>query len=375
MPAGKGGPVGRGRRVRGLVRWTSVLLAAATLACSLPGSAAPARFSPTNCGAPTKTPFVVPSYKGLDYETPPTINGEYAGVEWLRKGSGRNANRQFENTFPALQADLDFIKRNDLGLLMRLFLGLDQAMVWNPETGFVRFDGQALDNFQRVLDLFAAHGMKVIVVLFDEEVQGSSGTFRYQALDGRHESMRSNYLRAVDIFMRRFGANPAVAGWDLFNEAYNSIGRDGRSPFGNYSNQTVHAWLHDLYSTAKCAASGAWLTVSDSTELYPSQDPDLSKLEDSVDFYDIHVYDDHPGLPDWRSILHKPYIVGEAGADEATDHYRDQKINAPVVSYLLQHGRQVGVQAVLALSAQSNIYPTDRSRLTATGKVISDFDR
>jgi hypothetical protein len=356
---------------------TGLLAASALLACSSSGSSTSstpqaASSTPASSCRPASQPaFSLPSYKGLNYGVPNTVSGDYVGVEWLRTGEGDDS--PFDKTYPALQADLAFIKQHNLGRTMRLFLGIDQTMVWNDRDGFVRFDPVALDNFQRALDAFAAQGMKVIVVLFDEEEQDSIGTFRYQALDGHHPTMRANYLRAIDTFLKRFGSNPTVAAWDLFNEAYNSLGTDGGIKTPGYPRETVHAWLHDLYVTAKCAAPNAWFTNSDSTELYGKDNPDLSKLDDSLDFYDIHVYDDNPELPDWKSLLHKPYIIGEAGANDQNNHYRDQTINPRVVGYLLQHGQQAGVRAVLAHSADDNVYPRNRSGLTPTGKVISAF--
>jgi Cellulase (glycosyl hydrolase family 5) len=362
-----------GRRLAALSAFVLVgLLAGSALAgCSTPGSNRTSSTPPPACRPVSRPAFALPSLKGLNYGTPYTVSGDYVGVEWLRTGQGDNS--PFEQTYPALQADLAFIKQHNLGRVMRLFLGIDQTMVWNDQDGFVRFDDKALDNFQRALDLFDAQGMKVIVVLFDEEEQDSIGTFRYAALDGHHPNMRSNYLRAIDIFLKRFGASSTVTGWDLFNEAYNSLGQDGGNPKPGYSSETVHTWLHDLYVTAKCAAPNAWFTNSDATELYGKAHPDVLKLEDSVDYYDIHVYDDHPQLPDWRSLLHKPYIIGEAGANDQNNHYRDQRINPDVVSYLLGHAQQAGVKAVLAHSADDNVYPRDRSGLTPTGQVISAF--
>lgn len=327
------------------------------------------------CASPPSQPstFSPASYKGLDYEFPTDAKGSYVGTEWLRAGN-------WPQTSKRLDADLSFLQRNHMGSVLRVFVGLDQLMVWDKNTGFVRYDQNALKRFDEALHIFQRHGFQLVLVLYDQEVQSSAGNFHFAALDGKHPEMRANYLRATYQFMQRYGSTPGVLGWDLFNEAYNSLGADGGVPrppasdpvSPNYSDSVVHAWLRDLYTTAKCAAPNAWLTVSDTTEIYGHQHPDLSRYADCVDFYDIHVYDDQPQLQDWSAQLHKPVIVGEAGADEGSDHYDDQAYNAGVVRSILDQGQQYHVGPVLAHSDGSNVF-TVNGRLTATGQVISSY--
>jgi len=325
---------------------------------------------------PSPSGFAVPSEAGLNYGFPHTVDGEWVGTEWLRpSSSGESWDVQ---TGPALAADLDFIQRHNLGRVMRLFIGLDQAMVWDPSQGFVGFDEPTLEHFGAALDMLDARGMSAVAVIFDQEQVASSGNFRFAALDGNHPAWRQHYLTAVDTFLRRFGSRRTVIGWDLFNEAYNSLGRDGGLPpplhddpvSPGYSNGAIHAWLADLYRTAKNAAPGAMFTVSDTTELYWNPDPDLSKYQDVVDFYDVHVYDDNPRYPNWRWMLHKPYIVGEAGASTANQHYEDQAINSRAVTYLLDHAQPAGVSFVLV---QGRTFTTDRVSLTPTGTVLAGY--
>jgi len=322
-------------------------------------------------------PLEFPTLKGLNYGVPRAASGAYVSTEWLREET-------WPEVRPAIQADLDFIQRHDLGRVVRLFIGLDQLMVWDERQGFVRFHEPSVRNFEQTLDLFDAHGIKVIAVLFDQEEVGSLGNFRFQALDGRHAQMRQNYLRAAESFLRRFGTRSTVVALDLFNEAYNSLGREGRLPkppadnpvSPNYPTSVVHTWLKDLYRVAKQAAPQAWFTVSDTTELYWKASPDLRKYDGVLDYYDIHIYDDHPHYPDWSGVLRKPYIVGEAAASIDQDHYKDQRINPAVVRYLLEQARPTGVRAVLLQSiAEDNIFPASRQSLTATGKVLSEFGR
>jgi hypothetical protein len=321
---------------------------------------------------PTLPPFGLPSFKGMNYGTPRSADGSYLGTRWLRPGD-----QGWTSAKQALAADLDFIAANDLGRVMRVFIGLDQAMVWDPNQGFVRFDPAALSNLDEALGMFDAHGMKIIAVVFDQEEASSPGNFHYQALDGLHPAMRQDYLRAVDQFMARFGASPVVAGWDLFNEAYGSLGQAGlptppapdpSSP--NYPDSVVHSWVHDLYLHAKCAAPDAWLTVSDTTELYWARAADLTKYDDSVDFYDVHIYDDHPVSVGWKGVLHKPLILGEVGAGVQDHHFEDQRLNPKAVSFWLCTARAEGARAVLAHNDDGVVFPAGRGGLTPTGYVL-----
>jgi len=350
-----------GRVLAGLV--AAGLLAAALGACGGP--------APSSSGAgASRTGFVLPSVKGLNYDGPAGANGQWLGTRWLQPAGWQQAR-------PRLQADLDFIASHSLGQVVRVFIGVDQLMVWNASTGFAGFDAAALKNLDQALDMFDAHHLEVLVVVFDQEEVSSPGNFHFQALDGRHPAMRANYLTAVGQFFQRYGTRPTVAGWDLFNEAYNSIGQEGGLPrppaddpvSPNYPDDTVHAWIRDLYRAAKGAAPQAWLTVSDTTELYWKDPPETARYDGAVDFYDIHVYDDHPSAHDWARTLHKPYVLGEVGGD--IDHgFKDPSTNARVVDFWLSHANQLGIQAVLAHSADNSIYSLRSGALTPTGRVI-----
>ena len=145
------------------------------------------------------------------------------------------------------------------------------------------------------------------------------------------------WRQAVE-FLARFGGDSTIVAWDLFNEAYGSLGPDGghpepqaRDPVSpNYPDEVVHAFLHDLYATAKSAAPRAWFTVSDGN-LYVQPVPDLSRFDDILDFYDVHIYDDQPMFGDLGRKLDKPYMVGEAGASLKGDHLHDQSVEPAVV--------------------------------------------
>lgn len=351
-------------RTMQVVRGFAVLMLGALLLTV--GAAAISVFSTNSAAA-----LLMPSAAGLNYGAPHTLSGGWVGTEWLRPGD-------WQVTQPALAADLDFIQRHNLGKVIRLFVGLDQTMVWKANEGFDGFDEAALENFGAALDMMDARGIKVVAVLYDQEVVGSAGNFHFAALDGKHEIMRRNYLRATDEFLRRFGGRSTVVGWDLFNEAYNSLGQDGHLPAPphadpvspNYSDQVVHDWLKDLYRVAKLAAPTARFTVSDTTEIYWNPDPNLSLYSDVVDFYDVHIYDDHPRYPSSLAQLRKPYIVGEAGASTVNGHYNDQALNSVAVDYLLQHAQAAGASTVLA---QGQAFSSNRDSLTPTGAAVAGF--
>jgi hypothetical protein len=320
-----------------------------------------------------------PTLKGLNYGVPLGRNGAWVGTTWLR--SGTDTNDQWTDVRDQMAGDLAFVRQHHLGRVIRLFVALDQLIQWTDAGDFRGFDETGLANFTRVLSLFAEHDLKMVAVLYDQEVIASPGNFRIQTLDGHHPAMRDGYLRATRLFLQRFGSNPTIIAWDLFNEAYSSLGTDSNLPpppaadptSPGYSEETVHAFLRDLYLVAKQTAPQAWFTVSDAT-LYWKPRPDLRRYADVLDFYDVHVYDDHPTLIDLRGRFDKPFIVGEAGAAVAGHHFRDQTIEPGVVRTLLEAGQVAGALAVLVHSvADQNVFPASHDRLTPTGAVLSGF--
>src|SRR2546430_4351326 len=190
------------RRLRGTAALAGLLVAIlATAACASSGGGGadaplptaqplPAACQPTSRGA-----FQLPSDKGLNYGNPITAKGEWLGSRWLRPDSstqpGWNAAR------PRFQADLDFIASHNLGSVLRLFVTLDQLMVWDEDRGFVRFNDASLANLTQAFEMLDAHHLRVFAVLFAQEVVSSPGNFRFQSLDGSHPAMRACYLRAL----------------------------------------------------------------------------------------------------------------------------------------------------------------------------------
>jgi hypothetical protein len=316
----------------------------------------------------------LPSYKGLNYGVPLTLDGKWVGTGWLRVD-------RWPSVYAAMAADLKFVEAHHLGRVVRLFVALDQLMEWDSRDQFIRFDKDALARLDKAFDLFDAHGIRVIGVLYDQEVQESPGNFRFAAIDGKHPAMRSGYLVATEQFLRRYQQRSTISGWDLFNEAYASLGTSGGRPrppapdpvSPGYPTSLVHDFLRDLYLAAKQAQPDAPLTISDAT-LYWQPQPDLSLYGDILDFYDVHVYDDHPRLTNLRVILNKPFIIGEAGAAVVGNAFTDQTVEPAVIRSILEQGRQAGATAVLVHSiASQNIFPSTRDRLTPAGEVLAEY--
>ncbi|HVS05596.1 MAG TPA: hypothetical protein VHK65_05450 [Candidatus Dormibacteraeota bacterium] len=335
--------------------------------------------SPSGQPAPSSTGPHFASVKGLNYGIPLGLDGRWIGTTWLRSGTGVKDN--WNVAYPQIVADLDFVQQRHLGRVIRLFIGLDQLMEWNDGTGFIGFHEGSLANFQQMVSLFAARDLQMVAVLYDQEETSSPGNFHFEALDGQHAEMRAGYLRATQAFMARFGSEPAIVAWDLFNEAYGSLGPDAGHPpppagdpiSPNFPDSIVHGFLHDLYSAAKAAAPHSWLTVSDGN-LYVQPAPDLSRFDDILDFYDLHIYEDHPALRELRRRLDKPFILGEAGASLKGDHLHDQRIEATAVRDFLDQAIGSGALAVLMHSiSDQNLFLATHDRLTPAGEVLSSF--
>ncbi len=364
-PAGRIGPV-----LAGLL----VLLGVA--ACGQPATGANHQPASPACLSQTSGSLPLRSDRGLNYGAPRGPDGEYLGLTWLRSDMGSDDN--WAQAEQGLQTTLPFIEQQHLGEVLRVFVGLDQIMVWRGDR-FRGLDAAGMDHFRTTLRMFGSHGFQVVVVLFDQEQQSSPGNFRYRALDGRHPRLRAGYLQAARDFVSTFGDDPTIAAWDLFNEPYNSLSRDGGLPTppasdpvtAGLSEGVVHQWLRDLYHTAKCAAPAAWFTFSDATAL-GGHHPDASLYSGCVDFYDVHVYESHPFVPDWKAALGKPFILGEVGAPRVGGGYSfDQGENARVVRFWLSHARQAGASAVLVQDEKGTVYTPNLTSLTPTGAALS----
>jgi hypothetical protein len=367
------------QRARDATLAARLRLLAAPVGLALVGAALVTFVAPSQQYTPRPTSLVFASAKGLNYGIPLARHGDWLGTTWLRSDTGFDDH--WTDAAPQIAADLDFVQQHHLGRVIRVFIGLDQLMEWNDTTGYTGFHEPSVANFERVLSLFGAHGLQMLAVLYDQEERASPGNFHFQALDGHHAGMRAGYLQATQTFLARFASDPTIVAWDLFNEAYGSLGPDAGHPrppapdpvSPNYPDTVVHDFLRDLYMAAKRGAPKAWLTISDGN-LYVQPAPDLSRFDDILDFYDVHIYDDHPALSGLRGALDKPFIIGEAGASLRGNHLHDERIEAGVVRDFLEHGSGAGALTVLIHSiSDQNIFPATHDRLTPAGEVLSGF--
>ena len=366
------------RRCAGRVLGTVLLglmLLLGVAACGLPTPGQTGQAASQSCPSSTSGSLPLTSDKGLNYGTPPGPGGEYLGTTWLRSDMGSDNN--WSRAQVGLKATLPFIEQEHLGRVLRVFVGLDQIMVWN-HGAFQRLDPAGVAHFRTALQLFQSYGFKVIVVLFHQEERASPGNFRYWALDGQHARLRAGYLKAAREFVSAFRDSSTIAAWDLFNEPYNSLSTDGglRTPpapdpvTAGYPEQVVHQWMEDLYHAAKCAAPEDWFTFSDTTALV-GHHPNPALYSNSVDFYDIHMYQPDPYVHNWKSFLKKPFILGEVGAPRPGGSLVDPTLNSRVVHFWLTHARQAGAAAVLVEDDKGAVYTANLTRLTPTGVALS----
>jgi len=280
------------------------------------------------------------SYTGSNYYAPAAKFTHCRRWTWLQATCYRNPMAR-ENVPRQLTSDLRFIVRHQQGTFQRVWISIDELMVWNRRTGFIRYDGQALANVDDALRRFAALGIKVDLVLLQyAKGTGELNQFHPEALDGRHPAMRAGYLRAIKRFIVRLSLDPVVASTvavvDLENEPYFALeeyfqkgrrylGRwtacwNGRQVDSDCVDQTIiHPWLKDLYRVARLASNNFLYTVSDTGRLLQS-DPERQRYWIGmypVDVFDIHMYDDKPALDAARwataSDLPKVWFAGEVG--------------------------------------------------------------
>src|ERR687886_2007124 len=305
------------------------------MACVCLAIAAVATFVYISLSPPSHAALSV-SYTGTNYYAPPEQFTACRHWTWLRASCYRN--REAAQVVPwQVTSDLSFIRRRHQGGFQRVWISLDQLMYWQSNTGYQGYDPQSLANVDDMLRRFAAHGIKVDLVLFSwAHGAGAHYQFHPEALDGNHATMRAHYLQAVRDFVSHLAANPTaaatVAVMDLQNEAYYMLERyfaQGRSHLGTFTHcwvgtavdvrcvdrDIIHPWLTDLYNAAHGAAPRFAYTVSDTTRLL--KDYRYWQGMYPVDVYDIHVYDDapwtHASLYANGLALQKPWFSGEAG--------------------------------------------------------------
>ncbi len=302
-----------------------------------------------------------------------------------------------------LTSDLSFVRRNHLGSFLRVWVSLDQLMLWNRTRGFQGYIPGALQNVDDALRQFAAAGVKVDLVLFVYAPgSGWLNQFHPEALDGQHNAMRANYLRALKLFLRHIASNSTdastVAMMELQTEPYYQLEQYFSNPsnLGSFRNciasgdlvrndcidqRIVHPWLIDLYRTARAASTRFPYTVADTGRLLTQNQNDqrywISMYP--VDVYDIHLYENSPWTDParWRTGLKlpKPWFAGEAGCASGNIACTYNGTSSdPIDTWWLRHLQADGAKAVLLESHVTLwTYPNGpRSQtLTRTGEALA----
>jgi hypothetical protein len=347
-------------------------------------------------------PKMAVSYTGVNYYDPTDFFTKCPDFTWLQASCYASPKRPIPPS-RQLASDLVFVRSSHIGSFMRVWVSLDELMKWDPRNGYLGYDPTALANVDSALSQFAAQGIKVDLVLLVYS-KGSHWLkqFHPEALDGKHETMRSGYLQAVHDFIAHLASNPTakrtVAVMDLQTEPYYQLEQyfndaSHLHAFKSCNNGTgtarndcvdrdiVHPWLLDLYRTARSASTTFNYTFADTGRLLTadrtSQQFWVSMYP--VDVYDIHMYDDTPwnDTPRWASYtnLDKPWFAGEAGcgSGNVACTYNGQRA-LPVDSWWLGHLKSYGAQAVLIESHVTVwMYPNGPSSqtLTPTGQAVA----
>jgi hypothetical protein len=335
-----------------------------------------------------RTPSLGVSYTGLDYYTPTGYWNHCGNWTWLTScyaatpSAGLSPQQQ-------LQSDLAFIQQNHLGQFQRVWVMLDQGIVWSASGDLYEgLDSQYLANLDDALAAFYRAQIRVDLVLLEAE-KGSPDQNQFQphALDGQHARLRAGYLQALKDLAGHLAANTTdsqtVAVVDEMNEAYFQLERFG------LSDDTIHAFLHDAYQALKAGDHALMVTASDTTRLLKNQGVWAPRYDDAVDVYDIHAYSDHPwndaGFWARGRTLTKPWFVGEAGCapgNVGCTYNGMTQCSAPntcalsVDGWWLQHLRDDGAQAVLVEGRQTAwMYPGGPQTATPTlvGRMMQQY--
>ncbi|HZT96487.1 MAG TPA: hypothetical protein VFB34_06585 [Chloroflexota bacterium] len=348
------------------------------------------------------------SYTGLNYYDPTDYFTGCHEWTWLEPRCywtglrGRSDRAQ-------LVSDLNFVRRQRLGSLLRVWVSLDQLMRIGTDGAFAGYQPPALQDVDDMLRQFASHRMRVVLVLLAYSPQsGWLNQFKPWALDGRHPGLRAGYLRAVRLFIRHLAANPGDVHTapiiELQTEPYYQLEQYFADPTklgafascgssidtGPVSNgcidrRIVHPWLVDLYNTARAASKRFLYTEADTGRLLTTNAADqrywISMYP--ADVYDIHAYAGTPWLEAgrWASgrNLPKPWFAGEAGCGSGNIGCTYNGRNAaPVDRWWLEHLRNDGASAVL-LESHVTLwrYPNgpNSQMLTPTGRILACVSR
>jgi hypothetical protein len=344
------------------------------------------------------SPYRLPlAYTGVDYYYPTDYFTGCANFSWLQNQCYDNAALK-DSPRQQLLSDLDFVQASHVAGSMRVWISLDSLMNWNAATGFAGFQPGVLSNVDDMLSIFHQYGIKLDLVLYQYSPGETHNAFRPEALDGFHNAMRRNYLRALSVFMTHLSQNavdtetaPLI---ELQNEPYFQLEQYFRNPdaLGKYGScahngvvntwcvdkEIIRPWLGALYDTARAAApTGFLFSFSDTGRLFN----DYARWGAMYpgDIINEHVYDSTPWAHEQRyaRALHfqQPWIVTEAGCNvgRSTCTYSGNVSTggAAVDSWWLQHLGAYGAQSVM-LESHVSLWTYPDGPLSATPTVAGE---
>lgn len=287
-----------------------------------------------------------------------------------------------------IRADLNYIRGMGINCI-RVFGALDQATVFNDSTGFSSWNQTYIGHLDTFLnDICRPLGIKVLLSIFNwwgypEECFHSElpSNFQWQALDGLHTTMRTNYLKMIDSLAIRYADNDVLVGYDLMNEAA------AMTTSGYGTVRQMISFFEDCYDSIRAHDYRHPVTVSQST----GHTRTFQRLANCVDFYDMHYYVSDPQwqlsqtplsgssyvsrLWTWGRL--KPLIIGEAMCNYSYSTNDDSLLiglrNAFGTSW------QNGAEAVFAYDLSTEvtmlIHDADNTHTLPTGgKFLVQFD-
>jgi hypothetical protein len=332
--------------------------------------------------------YGIPSFtissQGTDYYSPTDYWNHCGNWTWLTScytsvpSSGLSQQQQ-------LASDAAWIAKNNMGQTQRVWVILDQGIIWDADGRYRGLDPTYLANLDDALAKFHQNGIRVVAVLLVYS-KGSSdkNQFRTESLDGQHPQLRTGYMQALKDFAAHVAANSIDAATislvDSCNECLYQLEMVG------LSDQTIHGFMHDAYAALKSGNPSLPVTVSDTTRLLKDYATWWPVYSDSVDVVDEHAYSDHPwtdeGLWLKARLFKVPWIVGEAGCNpgNVSCTYRgDVTCTQPttcalsVDAWWLQNLKRFGAKAVLIEERNTAwSYPKGPTSpmLTAVGRMM-----
>jgi hypothetical protein len=352
---------------------TTTAVSAATAVVTAPSpSPSPGIFSPATAG-------------GMDYVDPITSGAPSpCGSHWTWLTSCYASYNQ-----AVLQKDINFIAANHLGKFQRVWLSIDQLFgCFDATTGFCGYNPTYLANLDDALARFHSAGIQVDIVLF---AQGGLNHFHFEALDGKHATMRQNYINAVSQLVARLAANPTdaatVALIDFQNEVYfqNEYALTGKVIWNGSTcssscldQNVILPWIKDLYAAAKAAAPNFLYTASDTKRLMDS--PNTWQPMYPVDVYDVHFYKDDPwnyasGYAAAAATFTKPWFAGEVGCatgNVSCTYDGNNSTTVAIDKWYLDNLPKYGARSVLVEDRGTAMTTSSAPSLTQVGSLIQN---